>query len=67
MKLRSDSLVSLDMLDHTDQAQLEVGCGPRKPESAVVIIYRPIKDARRKTDGEAISFEFVPVNFQLKQ
>ena len=55
------------MLDHTDQAQLEVGCGPRKPESAVVIIYRPIKDARRKTDGEAISFEFVPVKFQLKQ
>jgi tetratricopeptide (TPR) repeat protein len=67
LKLRSDSFDGVDMLAHTDEAKLEVSCGPRKPESAVVIIYRPTGDARREADGEAISFEFVPLKFQLKQ
>ncbi len=67
MKLRSDTLVNVYMVAHANDEMLEVGCGPRKPESAVVIIYRPVADARRKTEGVAISFEFVPIKFQLKQ
>jgi tetratricopeptide (TPR) repeat protein len=67
LKLRSDSFDNVDMLAHTDEVQHEVRCGPRKPESPVVVIYRLSADGRRKIDGDAISFEFVPIKFQLKQ
>ncbi|HJQ71684.1 MAG TPA: tetratricopeptide repeat protein [Blastocatellia bacterium] len=67
IKLRSDSLVDVDMVSHKYNEELVMGCGPTKPESAVVIVYRPAADARRKIDGVAISFEFVPAKFQLKE
>jgi hypothetical protein len=67
LKLRSDSFNNVDMIAHTDEVKHEVSCGARKPESPVVVIYRLTADARRKIDGEALSFEFVPIKFQLRQ
>lgn len=67
LKLRSDSFNNVDMIAHTDEVKHEVSCGARKPESPVVVIYRLTADARRKIDGEAVSFEFVPIKFQLRQ
>jgi tetratricopeptide (TPR) repeat protein len=67
LKLRSESFNNVDMVAHTDEVKHEVSCGQRKPESPVVVIYRLTADARRKIDGEALSFEFVPIKFQLRQ
>jgi tetratricopeptide (TPR) repeat protein len=67
LKLRSESFNNVDMVAHTDEVKHEVSCGQRKPESPIVVIYRLTADARRKIDGEALSFEFVPIKFQLRQ
>jgi tetratricopeptide (TPR) repeat protein len=40
----------------------EVGCGPRKPESQVVVTYRP-----RDKGGDLVAVEFVPAGFTLEK
>jgi tetratricopeptide (TPR) repeat protein len=67
LKLQSDSFNSLHIMAYTQEAGGEIGCGPRKPESAVVITYRPAAGGKSKTDGAMTAMEFVPASFKLKQ
>lgn len=67
LKLQSDSFNSLHIMAFTQEAGGEISCGARKPESPVVIAYRPAEGAKAKTDGVMTAMEFVPASFQLKQ
>jgi len=51
----------------TDDAKSggEIGCGPRKPESPVVVCYVPSRDQKLGADGTLKSLEFVPADFKL--
>lgn len=66
LKFRSADFQNLHIMAFTPDAMGDLGCGARDPESAVVMTYRPAKDARAKADGDAVALEFVPKSFQLK-
>lgn len=66
LKLESASFESIQITAFTQEAGSEIGCGVRKPENAVVIVYRPSTDGRAKTDGTMLAIDFVPAGFQLK-
>lgn len=66
LKLRSDSFNSIHFVAYTPEAQGEITCGARKTGGAVVVIYRPSLETKAKTDGELVSVEFVPADFELK-
>jgi tetratricopeptide (TPR) repeat protein len=65
LKLHANNFDRMDITAFTPDAGSEITCGPRKPESPVVITYVPAKDSR-KIDGEASALEFVPKDFVLK-
>lgn len=67
LKLRSANFEGLHIMAFTQEAGGQIGCGPRKPESPVVVTYRAPSDARSKSDGELVALEFVPAGFVLKQ
>jgi tetratricopeptide (TPR) repeat protein len=67
LKLQSAGFDSLHLVAYTPEAQGELTCGARKPENAVVVTYRPSKDAKAKVDGAMTAMEFVPAGFVLKQ
>ena len=69
LKLRAVNLGGLHITAFSQEAGGQIGCGPRKPESHVVVTYRPARDARAaaKTDGDLVALEFVPAAFVLKQ
>ncbi len=46
-----------------NEAGGEIGCGPRKPESQVVVTYR----AKEKSGGDLVAVEFVPASFVLEK
>jgi hypothetical protein len=61
LKLFGGDMSGLHIMAFTQQeAGGEIGCGPRKPESQVVVTYRA-----RDKGGELIAVEFVPANFTL--
>lgn len=37
----------------------DMTCGTRKPENPVIVIYRPSKNARAKTNGQVLAVSFV--------
>jgi len=55
----------MDITAFTQEVSGEIGCGPRKPENAVVITFTAAR-AGIKSYGEANAVEFVPGNFVLK-
>jgi tetratricopeptide (TPR) repeat protein len=65
LKLHTDNFERMEITAFAPDAGREITCGPRKPESPVVITYVPMKD-NRKADGEASALEFVPKDFVLK-
>ena len=67
LKLHTESFNNLHIMAYTREAGGQITCGERKPESPVVVAYRPAADAKSKTDGSLAAVEFVPADFQLKQ
>lgn len=66
LKLKTDSFENIDITTFSSDVAGEISCGSRKSENAVVVCYRPSRDARAKTDGLIRSIEFVPKDFKLK-
>ncbi|HEY9282984.1 MAG TPA: hypothetical protein VIP46_05985, partial [Pyrinomonadaceae bacterium] len=66
LRLHAASFDKLHIMAFTAEAGGEITCGERRPESQVVITYRPKADAKAKTDGSLAAVEFVPADFQLK-
>ncbi len=67
LKMRSSDFNGIHILAFTSEAGGEITCGLRKPESAVVVTYRPTTDARVNADGSIVALEFVPANFKLRE
>lgn len=67
LRLSAKTFEEVHIMAFTPDAGSQLTCGPRKPESRVVVTYRAAADARAKTDGALAALEFVPANFQLKQ
>jgi len=67
LRLSAKTFEEVHIMAFTPEAGSQLTCGPRKPESQVVVTYRAGPDARAKTDGALAALEFVPDNFQLKQ
>lgn len=66
LKIQTDAFNSMHFRTYTPTVSGEITCGLRKNEEVVVVIYKPALNARLKTDGTAISLEFVPSDFKLK-
>jgi hypothetical protein len=66
LKLRNDGFSSIHFLAYTPEAQGEITCGARQSSGAVVVIYRPSPETKTSTDGQLVSVEFVPADFELK-
>jgi tetratricopeptide (TPR) repeat protein len=67
LRLHADSFNDLHIMAYTREAGGQITCGERKPESHVVVTYRPAADAKSKADGSLAAVEFVPADFQLRQ
>jgi tetratricopeptide (TPR) repeat protein len=63
LKLQGGDMSGVQFRAFTPEAGGQIGCGPRKPESRVVVTYR----AKGKDGGELVAVEFVPAKFELKQ
>jgi FimV-like protein len=66
LKLRTAKFQDVDMTSYSPDAGRQITCGPRAPESNVVVSYVASTDARAKADGEAKTLQFVPQDFKLK-
>jgi tetratricopeptide (TPR) repeat protein len=66
VKLHTDTFQNVQMVSFSADAGMEVTCGPRKPENAVVICYVPSSEPKARFDGTIKSMEFVPKDFKLK-
>lgn len=53
---------SVHFMAFTQEAGGEIGCGPRKPESQVVVTYRA-----QEKGGDLVAVEFVPASFVLDE
>ncbi|HEX8458989.1 MAG TPA: tetratricopeptide repeat protein [Pyrinomonadaceae bacterium] len=63
LKLFGGDMSGLHMMAFTKQeAGGEISCGVRKPESQVVVTYKP-----RDKGGDLVAVEFVPANFTLEK
>jgi hypothetical protein len=62
LKLSGGDMSGIHFMAFTQQeAGGEISCGPRKPESQVVVTYRV-----RGKGGDLVAVEFVPTNFKLE-
>jgi predicted Zn-dependent protease len=66
LKLSTDSFQRVNIVTFSKDTRGEITCGPRKPESNVVVAYIPSTAPRSKVDGVIKSVEFVPRDFTLK-
>jgi hypothetical protein len=67
LKLRASDINDIQFVTYTTDVSGEMTCGARNPVNHVVVVYRSPKDARVKVDGELLSVEFVPKDFELKK
>lgn len=65
LKFTAKSFEHIDITSFSPDAGNEITCGPRKVESKVIVIYSLDTNARAKTNGVAVSMEFVPKDFKL--
>jgi tetratricopeptide (TPR) repeat protein len=65
LRLSSKDFDGINIMTFTNDVGGELTCGARKGEDFVVVTYKPLKDARAKTDGMLVSIEFVPKDFKL--
>jgi len=66
LKLTTASFEDVNLTSFSADGGSEIKCGPRQPESNVILDYLPTRDARAKTNGVMKSIEFVPKDFKLK-
>lgn len=63
LKLNAGDMSGVHFMAFTQtEAGGEIGCGPRKPESQVVVTYRPTAKG-----GDLVAVEFVPASFTLEK
>jgi len=66
LRLRTETFDDIEITTYDPKVGGEITCGARKPESVVVVCYRPNTDKKIKADGILKSIEFVPADFKLK-
>jgi tetratricopeptide (TPR) repeat protein len=67
-KIRASALGRVELIAYVSGAA-QISCGARKTPENVVLIFRPTtdpKDLKAKINGDAVSLELVPKEFQLK-
>ena len=62
LKLQAGDMSGVQFMAFTSEAGGQIQCGPRRPESHVVVTYR----AKGGEGGELVAVEFVPPKFELK-
>jgi tetratricopeptide (TPR) repeat protein len=67
LKLRAVDLNNVQFTSFTQEVSGDVTCGARKSTEHIVLTYRPSKSASAKFNGEPVSIEFVPKDFELKK
>ncbi|MDT4965663.1 MAG: hypothetical protein QOJ64_400 [Acidobacteriota bacterium] len=67
IKLRAPDFAGIKFTTYTPDVSGDISCGLRNPPNRVVVTFRPAKDAREKFNGELVSVEFVPKDFELKK
>lgn len=67
LRLTAAGFGGLHLLNFNQDADGQLTCGARKPETPAVVTYRAAANKRAKTDGPLLALEFVPADFQLKQ
>ena len=65
LRLHTDNFEKMNIAAFTSEVSGEIRCGPRKPENPIVATY-VAANGKQKLDGEAVSLEFVPKDFILK-
>lgn len=66
LRLHTKTFDDVEMTTYDPKSGGDIGCGPRKPESPVVVCYLPSTDKKLGADGVLKSVEFVPADFKLK-
>lgn len=67
LRLATARFEDAHIVAYTSEAGNQLGCGPLKRESLVVVTFSAAPDARAKTDGTLAALEFVPATFKLRQ
>jgi hypothetical protein len=65
LRFHRDNFDRMVITTFTTGVGRDIGCGPRKPENAIVLTYTP-SGAGARFDGEVRALEFVPLTFALK-
>ncbi len=65
LRLFAKDFDGINITTFTSDVGGELTCGARKGQDFVVVTYKPLKDAREKTEGALVSLEFVPADFKL--
>ncbi len=67
MIFKTDSPQNLPIQIYTrDAAGMRFGCGMRPADTKVLVTYRPSEKDSNKSQGDVITLEFMPENFELK-
>lgn len=67
LRLRAERFEDVNVTTYAPDVGGEITCGVRKNGNPVVIIFVPQKDLENKSDGIAISIDFVPRDFRLSK
>ncbi|HEV2708025.1 MAG TPA: DUF1570 domain-containing protein [Pyrinomonadaceae bacterium] len=60
LKLHNSTLKRIRFVTYTTEVSGQLTCGLREPANAVLVTFRPPKDATAQADGEVIAVEFIP-------
>ena len=68
-KLRAEAMGRLELVAYTQDAGNEITCGVRKPESLVVVTFRPntAANTRAKFDGDLLAVDFISADMEVEK
>ncbi len=66
VRLHTQNFEKVEMISFSADAGMEINCGPRKIQNAIVVCYLPLPDPKGKIEGTVTSVEFVPQDFKLQ-
>ncbi|HJR08864.1 MAG TPA: tetratricopeptide repeat protein [Pyrinomonadaceae bacterium] len=68
-KLRAEAMGKLELVAYTQDAGNEITCGLRKPESLVIVTFRPNTAAatRAKFDGDLLAVDFISADMEVEK
>ncbi|HYP00706.1 MAG TPA: tetratricopeptide repeat protein, partial [Pyrinomonadaceae bacterium] len=68
-KLRAEAMGRLDLVAYVQDAGNEITCGARKPESLVIVTFRPNTAAatRAKFDGDLLAVDFISPDMEVEK